>query len=108
MRELSPVNSVCSSDYDRESSESYSNYADAMETTEVDNKDRVECNNEIQNVNANNEETSNEESYNLMKHYLSTVIAQRIMLRVQIARIQNNKSNVKQTQLSTKILPILY
>ncbi|CAI5338725.1 ASB_HP2_G0054010.mRNA.1.CDS.1 [Saccharomyces cerevisiae] len=115
MRELSPVNSVCSSDYDRESSESYSNYADAMETTEVDNKDRVECNNEIQNVNANNEETSNEESYNLMKHYLSTVIAQRIMLRVQIARIVltsrrfqssftflNNQSLLSKNQMKSK------
>ncbi|CAI4809427.1 AMP_1a_G0054070.mRNA.1.CDS.1 [Saccharomyces cerevisiae] len=108
MRELSPVNSVCSSDYDRESSESYSNYADAMETTEVDNKDRVECNNEIQNVNANNEETSNEESYNLMKHYLSTVIAQRIMLRVQIARIQNNKSNVVYMNKSAETNSTIY
>ncbi|CAI4843034.1 AKH_1a_G0053090.mRNA.1.CDS.1 [Saccharomyces cerevisiae] len=108
MRELPPVNSVCSSDYDRESSKSYSNYADAMETTEVDNKDRVECNNEIQNVNANNEETSNEESYSLMKHYLSTVIAQRIMLRVQIARIQNHKSNVVYMNKSAETNSTIY
>lgn len=108
MRELSPVNSVSSSDYDRDSSDSYSNYADAMETTEANSKDRSDNGNEIQSLNAKNEDYSNEEGYNLMKHYLSTVIAQRIMLRVQIARMQNPKSNVVYMNRSAETTSTIY
>ncbi|QID88278.1 Altered inheritance of mitochondria protein 44 [Saccharomyces pastorianus] len=94
MRELSPVNSVSSSDYDQKSLASHSDYADAMETIEAIDEDETGNSKSIQEDNLKSESVSNDVSYDLMKHYLSTVIAQRIMLRVQIARLQDSKDAV--------------
>ncbi|CAI4054278.1 hypothetical protein SUVZ_16G1290 [Saccharomyces uvarum] len=108
MRELSPVNSVSSSDYDQKSLDSHSDYADAMETVEAMDKDGIENNDNIQDDNLKNENVSNEMSYDLMKHYLSTVIAQRIMLRVQIARLQDSKDTAVYMNKSTETNSTIY
>lgn len=103
MRELSPVNSVSSSDYDQKSLDNHSDYADAMETVEAMEEDGIENNESLKNENV-----SNEMSYDLMKHYLSTVIAQRIMLRVQIARLQDSKDAVVYMNKSTETNSTIY
>lgn len=103
MRELSPVNSVSSSDYDQKSLDNHSDYADAMETVEAMDEDGIENNESLKNENV-----SNEMSYDLMKPYLSTVIAQRIMLRVQIARLQDSKDAVVYMNKSTETNSTIY
>ena len=108
MRGLSPVNSVSSSDYHRESSDSHSSYADAMETVEENSEGILKTDNNVQTSDLKHEGISNEESYTLMKHYLSTIIAQRIMLRVQIARLQEPKNSAVYMNKSAETNSTIY